>query len=460
MGVPSLASKRPAATSLPTFSLPPPPEIPSMRYPRYVSAIMTTSPGESSLGPQRAPPLTSAGPWATSLNPPSSFAPFSSTSTNTTAANITKATNTASTNVLTPSGVVPDGLGSSGSHSSSSQSSPPGGQPLYYSNHMTGSWSTPGGSQIPGYTYASSGSGPAPPGPLAQPSYSRGPPSYGSAPSPSLQHFAVRNSSSAPNGESLPAPQSYQDHPVYPSSGGAGGVGGGPLGSPLGSQTHGGHQHGGLARPATSEQSTAGGSAAAQEGGSYRPPPTPNNCYPPTSTPQQSSFPQYQSTVTQQSPITSPTTSSGPMPRGHASIPPMAPPLQFSGGRSHHMPPLSYASYGQIPGPVLSNMHHPGAPLTMVGGMQGVGYGHHHPGLPHHPHNIYLHHPSGPAHQSDRDRPFKCNECQHAFNRNHDLKRHKRIHMAVKPFPCVDCDKRFSRKDALKVSPASGCYLY
>jgi hypothetical protein len=49
------------------------------------------------------------------------------------------------------------------------------------------------------------------------------------------------------------------------------------------------------------------------------------------------------------------------------------------------------------------------------------------------------------------DRPFKCDECSQSFNRNHDLKRHKRIHLAVKPFPCTHCDKSFSRKDALKV---------
>ncbi|CAG8577110.1 3176_t:CDS:2 [Acaulospora morrowiae] len=48
------------------------------------------------------------------------------------------------------------------------------------------------------------------------------------------------------------------------------------------------------------------------------------------------------------------------------------------------------------------------------------------------------------------DRPFKCDQCPQSFNRNHDLKRHKRIHLAVKPYPCQYCRKQFSRKDALK----------
>ncbi|KAH6714322.1 hypothetical protein BKA61DRAFT_435278, partial [Leptodontidium sp. MPI-SDFR-AT-0119] len=45
---------------------------------------------------------------------------------------------------------------------------------------------------------------------------------------------------------------------------------------------------------------------------------------------------------------------------------------------------------------------------------------------------------------------FKCDQCPQSFNRNRDLKRHKRIHLAVKPFPCGHCRKSFSRKDALQ----------
>ena len=49
------------------------------------------------------------------------------------------------------------------------------------------------------------------------------------------------------------------------------------------------------------------------------------------------------------------------------------------------------------------------------------------------------------------ERPFKCDMCPQSFNRNHDLRRHKKVHLAVKPFPCSSCEKSFSRKDALKV---------
>lgn len=50
------------------------------------------------------------------------------------------------------------------------------------------------------------------------------------------------------------------------------------------------------------------------------------------------------------------------------------------------------------------------------------------------------------------ERPFKCDQCPQSFNRNHDLKRHKSIHLPVKPHWCVYCNRKFSRKDALRVS--------
>ena len=56
-----------------------------------------------------------------------------------------------------------------------------------------------------------------------------------------------------------------------------------------------------------------------------------------------------------------------------------------------------------------------------------------------------------------QDRPFKCEQCPQSFNRNHDLKRHRRIHLAVRPFPCSHCEKSFSRRDALKVSILRPC---
>ena len=47
------------------------------------------------------------------------------------------------------------------------------------------------------------------------------------------------------------------------------------------------------------------------------------------------------------------------------------------------------------------------------------------------------------------EKPFRCSICNQDFSRNHDLKRHQRIHTEVKPFIGI-CGKAFSRKDALK----------
>ncbi|MCJ1443928.1 MAG: hypothetical protein MMC23_004428 [Stictis urceolatum] len=141
----------------------------------------------------------------------------------------------------------------------------------------------------------------------------------------------------------------------------------------------------------------------------------------PASSPQ-SQYPAYSTSPMNQSPV----------PR----LSPINHPVQQQYGRP-------YQSYG-MPGPIMSNMHSPGSQMSLVG-MPGMvptfNSGH-----AAHMQQMYGH----PSAQPQNDRPFKCDQCPQSFNRNHDLKRHKRIHLAVKPFPCGHCDKSFSRKDALK----------
>lgn len=177
-----------------------------------------------------------------------------------------------------------------------------------------------------------------------------------------------------------------------------------------------------------------------------RPPPTPSSSYysQQSSTPQQASFPY----STGPSPIVqSPVSAGGPLGKmspvnGHGAVPPLhhhqsQPSQQYV---PQHRPYNSYS----MSGPVISNVHNP----AMVGG--GVPAGmipHFNSGHAAQMHHMYGHQQSSPQ----NDRPFRCDQCPQSFNRNHDLKRHKRIHLAVKPFPCGHCDKSFSRKDALKV---------
>lgn len=103
-------------------------------------------------------------------------------------------------------------------------------------------------------------------------------------------------------------------------------------------------------------------------------------------------------------------------------------------------------------GPIMSNVHSPNGQMAMVGGMPGHGMAggmmaNFNSGHTAHMQQMY----AGGSQAALNERPFKCDQCPQSFNRNHDLKRHKRIHLAVKPFPCGFCEKSFSRKDALKV---------
>jgi hypothetical protein len=177
-----------------------------------------------------------------------------------------------------------------------------------------------------------------------------------------------------------------------------------------------------------------------------RPPPTPSfyGGSQPSSTPQQASFPY----STGPSPVLqSPGSAGGHMPRaspvnGHGPIPSLHQPPAY-----HHQQQRSSFTYPPL-GPVLSNVSNPNGQLALVNGMSHsmpMHYNSGHAAMQ----QLYGHHMPQPNAQTDR--PFRCDQCPQSFNRNHDLTRHKRIHLAVKPFPCGHCDKSFSRKDALKV---------
>ncbi|KAL4940469.1 hypothetical protein BDV06DRAFT_230297 [Aspergillus oleicola] len=130
-------------------------------------------------------------------------------------------------------------------------------------------------------------------------------------------------------------------------------------------------------------------------------------------------------------------------PRVSSNPPPPPPHLSY---------PRPWPSYSlpAMTGPVMSNVHSPGGQMSLMGPMQG-GFPGFNSGHVASMQQLYGGHPP-PMHATGptNDRPFKCDKCPQSFNRNHDLKRHLRIHLAVKPYPCPKCDKQFSRKDALK----------
>ncbi|MCJ1475477.1 hypothetical protein MMC13_004140 [Lambiella insularis] len=173
-----------------------------------------------------------------------------------------------------------------------------------------------------------------------------------------------------------------------------------------------------------------------------RPPPTPTyySGSNPSSTPHQSQFPAFTipSPVHQQSPI-----NAGPRISPTSSQPPtmqLPPTQQMQYPRPYQFPlPVMQG----MPGPVMSNLHSPGSNMQLMNGMGGM--------VPFNSgHAAHMQMYGNPQQPQQNDRPFKCDQCPQSFNRNHDLKRHKRIHLAVKPFPCGHCEKSFSRKDALK----------
>lgn len=157
----------------------------------------------------------------------------------------------------------------------------------------------------------------------------------------------------------------------------------------------------------------------------------------------------------------SPVGQSGYTPRlqsGPSQSPPMQPPhLGYS------RPPWPSYSLPAMTGPIMTNVHNPNGQMSIVGNMAtsmmpGFTSGHL-ASMQHMYGNHPSHHQGHGQSAPPNDRPFKCDQCPQSFNRNHDLKRHKRIHLSVKPFPCNHCEKSFSRKDALKVLSLLRCFL-
>ncbi|KAF7558926.1 hypothetical protein G7046_g5235 [Stylonectria norvegica] len=337
---------------------------------------------------------------------------------------------------LTPSSGASEGLSpslSSINTGSSQGSQAPAGMQYTYGGvggHTHGGWPTPGN---PAYTVSS---GPqTQQQPLGQQHYGR-PPMYNQQ--PGMQQFNHPRSSQSPatGDEGLPNPPYGQVHHPFQTSI-PGGGGGGGQGNPSGMSSAPQPPQSGILSSqhpvSTQSQGPPSQPAHVDPYANTRPSVTPS--YYTTSTPQQSNFSPY---AAQHSPSQHSPSSNGPIPRslGSLSGPPQAPTM------APPAPYRPYAPYQQLPtmgGSVMSNIHQPGGQMSMIPGMGVPQYGHH-PGM------MYGH--GQPAPQSER--PFKCDQCIQSFSRNHDLKRHKRIHLAVKPFPCLFCSKSFSRKDALK----------
>lgn len=413
----SLTARRPAASSLPSFELPPPQTLQS-RYLPYSSSTINSQ-------------------------PPSASVNVSSLS-----------------NLLTPPSHIPGDSHSpisAGGHSISSAAS--NGLPPYTASN---SYWPSGPSGIPSF---STGTSTTP-----QPSWAHGSVSSGfpNRPmfSPSLNSL-VRNSSSSPStSEGLPPPPpTYEVLPPFNNPMPL------PNAAPLATTAN--HQAAAQAsaqasahaylNPPTPVSSSATQSAPlihASESYLQRPPPTPTyfNGPPPSSTPQQSHFPPVFSTDSpmQQSPI------------GPASQPSRISPVSahLPNLQSTPLPPTTpgylrtFPTYtlpgmtgAMMAGPIMSNMHSPGGQMSIVGGMPSHGVAGGMMPTFNSGHSAQMQSMYGtPAQTAHSERPFRCDQCPQSFNRNHDLKRHKRIHLAVKPFPCGHCDKSFSRKDALKVS--------
>ena len=393
----SLGARRSAASNLPNFELPPPPAI-SQKFMTYTVPATQSTPAMVSVGNLLTPPSNIPG---------DSLSPISSAMSNTGNA----------TQPYTPTG----GFWQPSSGGANTFSLGTGTTPQAWNNQ-------------------------GPINPLFPP---RG------IFSPSLNSL-VRNSSNSPSSaDGLPPPPPFDMNPLPPFPGSM------SMSTPSNPPSVTTQQHQAIAQAYMNAQSP--GSAPTTQASpinasdSYtqqRQPPTPTyyNGSQPSSTPQNNHFPAFQNhSPAQQSPMSA-STPHGPR---ISPISAQTPGVQQSASQQGSTFVRPYPTYNlpAMPGPIMTNMHSPGGHMAMVNMPGHALPGSMMPGFPHSGASAQMQQMYGghqPSHQSER--PFKCDQCPQSFNRNHDLKRHKRIHLAVKPFPCGHCEKSFSRKDALKVS--------
>lgn len=387
----SLTARRQAASHLPSFELPPPPlsQFPTQKHPA-LAGLHVSQPGPVNL---------SVG------------------------------------HLLTPPSNAPDNLSPSSSGVNSSNTSAHPGIPPYTPTGY--SW-PPTGTTPYGF---GSGSTPQPWGmnPLFPPKGMF---------SPSISSMMRHNTNSPTTSEGLPPPP-FDMNPLPPFSNSL------PMSAPS-SMPSAAVQQQAMANAMITAQNSLGSSAPTQaspvsaEHYHHKPPtPTLYGGSQPSSTPQHPNFPPAYPgpSPVQQSPMSAQSAPgsrispiSGPSPVNQT-------PVQAQFGRpypSYSLPAMS--------GPIMTNLHSPGSQMSLVGNMQNGMMPGFNSGHAASMQQMYGGHPH-PQQPPQNDRPFKCDQCPQSFNRNHDLKRHRRIHLAVKPFPCNHCDKSFSRKDALKVRP-------
>lgn len=414
----SLTARRPAATSLPNFELPPPQQLTQkfLPYTALNTSCINNQPPQSSIssvGNLLTPPPNLPGD---SLSPISSGV---------------SSVSPAAANGLPP--YTPTGYWSSGATGITPYSMGGSNTPQPWGPATIHSFPPPRGMFSPSLNALMRNN-------TNSPSTSEGLP----PPPPGSSSFDVAHLPPFPTSLSMSAPANLPAVPNQPSTAQAQAF--------VNSQTPG--------SASTSQPSPVNGSDSYLQ----RPPPTPTyyGGSQPSSTPQQPQFAAFQSnSPVQQSPMSASTQGSRISPT--SVHPPSIHPASSHPGQPGNRFVAAYPGPYSLPamsppnlvGPILSNIHNPGGPVAILAaGPNGI------PGMMpsfNSGHSAQVQQLYGGSQQAPHhERPFKCDQCPQSFNRNHDLKRHKRIHLAVKPFPCGHCEKSFSRKDALKVtSPTS-----